>query len=149
MKEEHIILLSRQTVILLEQLEQISGDKDLLFPWDHDAIKVMSENTINSALRVMEYDSKTEVCGPGFRRIARGALGESGLWSNDAVERLLSHSERNNVRAAYIHASEHLDEHRMMVQWWADYLNINRHSYVTPYDFAKQCVEESRRTAKK
>lgn len=62
MKEEHIILLSRQTVILLEQLEQISGDKDLLFPWDHDAIKVMSENTINSALRVMEYDSKTEVC---------------------------------------------------------------------------------------
>lgn len=149
MKEEHIVPLSRQAMILLDQLKQISGDKELLFPGDHDAIKVMSENTINSALRAMEYDTKTEVCGHGFRTMARGALGESELWSNDAIERQLSHSERNNVRVAYIHASEHLDEHRMMVQWWVDYLNINRHSYVTPYDFAKQCVEESRRTAKK
>lgn len=54
--------------------------------------------------------------------MARGALGESGLWSDDAIERQLSHSERNNVRAAYIHTSEHLDERRLMVQWWADYL---------------------------
>ncbi|NMM71483.1 hypothetical protein BSF37_06740 [Serratia marcescens] len=38
-----------------------------------------------------------------------GALGESGLWSDDAIERQLSHSERNNVRAAYIHTSEHLE----------------------------------------
>jgi integrase len=48
-------------------------------------------------------------------------LGESGLWSDDAIERQLSHSERNNVRAAYIHTSEHLDERRLMVQWWADF----------------------------
>ncbi len=28
----------------------------MLFPCDHDATKVMSENTVNSALRVMGYD---------------------------------------------------------------------------------------------
>ncbi len=110
MKEEHIVPLSRQAMILLEQLKQISGDKELLFPGDHDATKVMSENTVNSALRAMGYDTKTEVCGHGFRTMARGALGESGLWSDDAIERQLSHSERNNVHAAYIHTSEHLDE---------------------------------------
>lgn len=133
MKEEHIVPLSRQAMILLEQLKQISGDKELLFPGD----KVMSENTVNSALRAMGYDTKTEVCGHGFRTMARGALGESGLWSDDAIERQLSHSERNNVRAAYIHTSEHLDERRLMVQWWADYLDSNKEKYVTPYDYAK------------
>lgn len=135
MKEEHIVPLSRQTMILLEQLKQISGDKDLLFPGDHDATKVMSENTVNSALRAMGYDTKTEVCGHGFRTMA--GLGEPGLWSDDAIERQLSHSERNNVRAAYIHTSEHLDERSLMVQWWADYLDENRIKFVSPYEFAK------------
>ena len=98
----------------------------------------MSENTVNSALRAMGYDTKTEVCGHGFRTMARGALGESGLWSDDAIERPLSHSERNNVRAAYIHTSEHLDERRLMVQWWADYLNMTKIKKVTPYEFARK-----------
>ncbi|MCL3142815.1 integrase, partial [Klebsiella pneumoniae] len=61
----------------------------------------------------------------------------TGLWSDDAIERQLSHSERNNVRAAYIHTSEHLDERRLMVQWWADYLKSNEGKIVTPYEFAK------------
>ncbi|MEP8538979.1 hypothetical protein ABKV31_16940 [Enterobacter asburiae] len=98
---------------MLEQLKQISGDKELLFPGDHDATKVMSENMINGALRAMGYDTKTEVCGHGFRT----ALGESGLWSDDDKERQLGHSERNNVRAAYIHTSQHLDERRLIVHW--------------------------------
>lgn len=97
----------------------------------------MSENTVNSTLRAMGYDTKTEVCGHGFRAMTRGALGESGGWSDDAIERQLSHSERNNVRAAYIHTSEHLDERRMMVQWWSDYLDANKSSEVSPYDYAK------------
>lgn len=98
----------------------------------------MSENTVNSALRAMGYDTKTEVCGHGFRTMARGALGESGLWSDDAIERQLSHSERNSVRAAYIHTSEHLEERRLMVQWWADYLYYNNTNYITPFEFAKR-----------
>ncbi len=137
MKEEHIVPLSRQAMHLLEQLKQISDDKDLLFPGDHDATMVMSENTVNSTLRAMGYDTKTEVCGHGFRTMARGALGESGLWSDNAIEHQLSHSERNSVRAAYIHTSEHLDERRLMVQWWADYLDGNRTANITPYDYAK------------
>ncbi|WP_409415321.1 tyrosine-type recombinase/integrase, partial [Escherichia sp. AM3] len=124
--------------ILLQQLKQISGDKELLFPGDHDATKVMSENTVNSALRAMGYDTKTEVCGHGFRTMARGALGESGLWSDDAIERQLSHTERNNVRAAYIHTSEHLNERGLMMQWWANYFYANTEQHISPYDFANK-----------
>lgn len=137
MKEEHIVPLSRQVLYLLDKLKQLSGDNERLFPGDHDPKKVMSENTVNNALRAMGYDTKTEVCGHGFRTMARGALGESGLWSEDAIERQLSHSERNNVRAAYIHTSEHLDERRLMVQWWADYLDANRNAGILAYEYAK------------
>ncbi|WP_226053201.1 integrase arm-type DNA-binding domain-containing protein [Dickeya chrysanthemi] len=137
LKEEHIVPLSRQAVALLEQLKTISGDNKCLFPGDHDPEKVMSENTVNNALRAMGYDTQTEVCGHGFRTMARGALGESGLWSDDAIERQLSHSERNNVRAAYTHTSEYLDERRLMVQWWADYLDYNRYEKITSFEFAK------------
>jgi integrase len=137
MKEEHIVPLSRQALVLLEKLRTLSGENKRLFPGDHDPDKVMSENTVNNALRAMGYDTKTEVCGHGFRTMARGALGESGLWSDDAIERQLSHSERNNVRAAYIHTSEHLDERRLMIQWWADYLDANCVTSITAYEYAK------------
>lgn len=137
MREEHIVPLSRQSLALLERLKTLSGNNNCLFPGDHDPEKVMSENTVNNALRAMGYDTKTEVCGHGFRTMARGALGESGLWSDDAIGRQLSHSERNTVRTAYIHTSEHLDERRLMVQWWADYLDCNVHGYITAYEFAK------------
>lgn len=54
--------------------------------------------------------TQPEVCGHGFRAMACSALIESGLWSRDAVERQMSHQERNGVRAAYIHKAEHLEE---------------------------------------
>ncbi|CDM90181.1 tyrosine-type recombinase/integrase [Xenorhabdus bovienii] len=138
MKTEHIVPLCRQAVSLIETLRGLSGDCDVMFPNDHDPKKVMSESTVNNALRVMGYDTKTEVCGHGFRTMARGAMGESALWNDDAIERQLSHIERKNVRAAYIHTSKHLDERRLMVQWWADYLDANREKHITPYDFAKK-----------
>ena len=60
---------------------------------------------------------------------------ESGKWSRDAVERQMSHQERNSVRAAYIHKAEHLDERRLMLQWWADYLNALKDRFISPFDF--------------
>lgn len=97
----------------------------------------MSENTVNKALRVMGYDTKVEVCGHGFRTMACSSLIESGLWSKDAVERQMSHQERNSVYAAYIHKAEHLGKRKLMLQWLADYLDTNREKGVRPFDFGK------------
>lgn len=132
----HLVPLSRQTLELLENVRQLSGRFDLVFPGDHYHHKPMSENTINKALRRMGYDTTVELCGHGFRTMACSALVESGLWSKDAVERQMSHQERDTVRGAYIHKAEHLQERRLMCQWWADYLDANRERHVTPYDFA-------------
>ncbi|AJJ08750.1 integrase [Yersinia pseudotuberculosis] len=62
---------------------------------------------------------------------------ESSSWSWDAMEQQISHQERNGVRAAYIHKAEFLDERRLMIQWWADYLDANREKGVSPFDFVK------------
>lgn len=132
----HLVPLSRQTLELLEQVRQLTGRFDLVFPGDHYHHKPMSENTINKALRRMGYDTKVDLCGHGFRTMACSALVESGLWSKDAVERQMSHQERDTVRGAYIHKAEHLQERRLMCQWWADYLDANRQQHVTSYDFA-------------
>ena len=137
MRTPHLVPLSRQALAILKQVHKLSGDRDFVFIGDHDHRKPMSENTVNKALRVMGYDTKVEVCGHGFRTMACSSLIESGLWSKDAVERQMSHIERNSVRAAYIHKAEHLDERRLMLQWWADFLDANREKAVSPFDFAK------------
>ncbi|MDB6060514.1 MAG: phage integrase family protein [Verrucomicrobiaceae bacterium] len=136
MRTPHLVPLSRQALNVIQQVHQFTGPFDFAFAGDHDPRKPMSENTVNKALRRMGFDTQNDVCGHGFRTMACSSLVESGLWSRDAVERQMSHQERSGVRAAYIHKAEHLDERRLMVQWWADYLDANSHEHVTPYDFA-------------
>jgi integrase len=136
MRTPHLVPLSGQAIAVLEQIRQLSGRFDLVFPGDHYHWRPLSEGTVNKALRRMGYDTKTEVCAHGFRTMACSALVESGLWSRDAVERQMSHQERNGVRAAYIHKAEHLEERRLMMAWWANYLDANREQHITPYDFA-------------
>ncbi|EBU3152567.1 DUF4102 domain-containing protein [Salmonella enterica] len=138
MRTPHIVPLSRQAIAILKQIQEISGHLDLVFPGDHNPYKPMSENTVNRALRLMGYDTKADVCGHGFRAMACSALVESELWSRDAVERQMSHQERNSVRAAYIHRAEHLDTRKAMMQWWSDYLDSSREGYVAPYIYARQ-----------
>lgn len=126
MRTPPLVPLSRQALVVLEKIKRLNGNRDLIFVGDHDPRKPMSENTVNNALRVMGYDTKVEVCGHGFKSIACSSLIVSGIWSKDAVERQRSHQERNSVRASYIHQVEHLDERRLMLQWWADFLDANR-----------------------
>ncbi|TBM21945.1 tyrosine-type recombinase/integrase [Hafnia paralvei] len=137
MRTPHLVPLSRQALAILEKIKSMNGNRELIFVGDHDPRKPMSENTVNKALRVMGYDTKVEVCGHGFRTMACSSLIESGLWSRDAVERQMSHQERSSVRAAYIHKAEHLGERRLMLQWWADYLDANREKGISPFDYSK------------
>ena len=137
MRTPHLVPLSKQAVAILAELQTWAGENGLIFTGAHDPRKPISENTVNKALRVMGYDTTQDVCGHGFRAMACSALIESGLWSRDAVERQMSHQERNGVRAAYIHKAEHLEERRLMLQWWADFLDANREKFISPFEYAK------------
>ena len=140
MKRKHFVPLCKQAIRILKEIRQLTyeegQDDGLIFTGCYDSFKPMSENTINKALRNMGYDTKQDICGHGFRTLACSALIESGLWSEDAVELQMSHKESNSVRAAYTHKAKHLDQRRLMLQWWADFLDANSNDMVRPFEFA-------------
>ncbi|HFN0802570.1 TPA: tyrosine-type recombinase/integrase [Klebsiella pneumoniae] len=140
MKRKHFVPLCKQAMKILKEIRQLTyeegQDDGLIFTGCYDSFKPMSENTINKALRNMGYDTKQDICGHGFRTLACSALIESGLWSEDAVELQMSHKESNSVRAAYTHKAKHLDQRRLMLQWWADFLDANSNHMVRPFEFA-------------
>ncbi|EPS7024647.1 tyrosine-type recombinase/integrase [Klebsiella pneumoniae] len=140
MKRKHFVPLCKQAIRILKEIRQLTyeegQDDGLIFTGCYDSFKPMSENTINKALRNMGYNTKQDICGHGFRTLACSALIESGLWSEDAVELQMSHKESNSVRAAYTHKAKHLDQRRLMLQWWADFLDANSNDMVRPFEFA-------------
>jgi integrase len=122
----HIVPLATQVVDLLLQLKTITGHGRYLFPSLRSLIsgdRGISENTVNVALRNMGF-TKEQMTAHGFRAMASTILNDHG-WSADAIERQLSHVERNAVRGAYNHA-EYLDTRREMMQWYADWLDMQK-----------------------
>ncbi|EEL2523398.1 tyrosine-type recombinase/integrase, partial [Salmonella enterica] len=134
----HYVPLSNEAIDVLEAIKKISGEYELIFPGDSNPYKPMSENTVNKSLRIMGYDTQADICLHGFRAMACSALTESGLWSRDAVERQMSHQERNEVRAAYVHLAQHMQERRRMMQWWSHYIISNCESYIAPYEISEK-----------
>ena len=120
MKKEHLVPLSTQALDVLDKIASISGGGRLVFPGQNNPAGPMSENTLLYALYRMGYHSRATT--HGFRSTASTVLNESGKWHPDSIERQLAHLEGNKVRAAY-DRSEHLQERRRMMQWWADYLD--------------------------
>jgi len=120
MKRPHIVPLSTQAIDVLNQLRPLTGHSAYLFPSTRSITRPMSDMTVNVALRTLGY-AQGEMTGHGFRAMANSLLAEKG-WSVDAIERQLAHVEGNKIRAAY-HRSEHLEERRKMMQYWADYLD--------------------------
>lgn len=50
----------------------------------------------------------------------------------------MSYKKSNSVLAAYTHKAKHLDQRRLMLQWWADFLDANRDEMVRPFEFANE-----------
>ncbi len=119
MRRAHIVPLSKQAIVILENLQKLTGHWQYVFPNQSKPIKCMSENTILFALYRMGYHKRTT--GHGFRHTASTILNENNFRS-DIIERQLAHVERNKVRGVYNHA-EYLPERRQMMQWWADWLD--------------------------
>ena len=134
MMTSHLVPLSSQVVKMLKDIKRYTGDSQFIFTLNN--IKPIHKQIINNVLRKLDYDTKTEICGHGFRSLACSALIESGLFSEDAIERQMSHMERNNVRAAYIHKAKHLEERIKIMQWWSNYIEHSRdNGYIAPYQF--------------
>ncbi|MFO1465884.1 MAG: integrase arm-type DNA-binding domain-containing protein [Steroidobacteraceae bacterium] len=120
MRDAHVVPLSRQAVAILKDLQPLTGPDGLVFPSITSAVRPISENTLNAALRRLGYP-KEQMSSHGFRTLASTNLNEQGFHP-DLIELQLAHKERNKVRAAYNKATR-LAERRKMMQAWADFLD--------------------------
>ena len=122
MRRPHRVPLARQSLGVLQELQQLTGKGRWLFPSVRTSTRPISENTLNAALRRLGYGSE-EICTHGFRSMASSRLNEMGRWNPDAIERQLAHQEANAVRRAYTHGADYWSERVQMMQAWADYLD--------------------------
>lgn len=122
MRVGHAVPLSKQAVAILGEAKAVTGvTQGYVFPSLRSRARPMSENTMNAALRRLGY-SKEQMTSHGFRSTASSLLNESGLWSSDAIEKALAHSDKNAIRGIY-NRSPYWAERVKMAQWWSDYLD--------------------------
>lgn len=130
MKDEHIIPLSSQAVVIVEELKKLTGRYTLLFPCVGKPDKPMSENTLCAALQT---GLGFPVTAHGFRATATSTLLELG-WQAHVIDRQLGHRERKQVFGAYSHMAQYIEERRKMMQAWGDHLEaLERGAMVIPF----------------
>lgn len=126
-KKDHFVPLSRQALDLLAELRTITGGGKYLFPNMRDRTRPMSNNAFLKAIERMGY--KGDMSGHGFRALAMSTIKEKLRYRHEVVDRQLAHVHRDKIAKAYDRA-EFLDERRVMMQAWADYID----SLSAPYE---------------
>lgn len=123
-KTPHIVPLAHQAVVILRELQAVTGQYRHLFPGARDRKRCMSENTVNAALKRLGFDTQNEITGHGFRAMARTILREDEalLFDPEYIERQLAHKTKAANGEAYDRA-KFLKQRREMMQRWADYLD--------------------------
>ena len=113
---EHTVPLPTQAIAALQLLRPLTyrNQDSHIFPGGGKH-KIMSENTLRLALHRLGF----KVTAHGMRSLITDVLNESG-FNPDAIERQLDHSEKGQVRRAYLR-SNFMDERVKMMQWFADW----------------------------
>ncbi|WP_374358154.1 tyrosine-type recombinase/integrase [Pseudoduganella danionis] len=119
-KVNHHVFLPSQGWALLRELHAITGGNQYLFPNQRDHEKPASNGAILAALKRMGYGGK--MTGHGFRSLAMGVIKERLGYRHEVVDRQLSHASGDAYGEAYDRAL-FLDERRVMMQQYADYLD--------------------------
>ena len=122
MQVEHKIFLSRQALACLNRLNELACRSDYILPNFSTLSRPIGHTTINSVIDRLEITGARFV-PHGLRATASTVLNESGQFRPDVIERALAHRHHNKVRATYNQA-EYSSERAMMLQWWADYLDL-------------------------
>ncbi len=121
MKQPHIVPLSHQAIEVLKSLQPLTGDGKYLFPSNRSALRCISDNTLNAALRRLGF-TKEEATAHGFRASARTILDEVLHVRPEYIEHQLSHTVRDALGTAY-NRTTHLEARREMMQKWSNYLD--------------------------
>ena len=121
----HLVPLPTQAVEILSDIYPLTGPRGPIFrsmSKRSEKTRYMSDNTINSALRTLGYDTKEQITGHGFRATARTLIRELLGCDREVIERHLAHGSDEELGSAYDRAT-FLSQRRKMIQLWADLLD--------------------------
>jgi integrase len=133
-KVNHHVFLPAQGWALLRELHAITGNNKYLFPNQRDHEKSATNFGILAALKRMGYSGR--MTGHGFRSLAMGVIKERLGYRHEVVDRQLSHASGDAYGEAYDRAM-FLDERKIMMQQYADYLDAAAISKVIIGRFGK------------
>jgi integrase len=123
----HLVPLAPQAVAVLRELWPITGlgvdgqPKQFVFPSLLTGERCMSENTVRGALRRMGY-TNDDMTAHGFRAMARTLIAERLNVTPEVIEAQLAHAVADSLGRAY-NRTQYLDQRRVMMAQWADYLD--------------------------
>lgn len=119
-KQDHHVFLPRQGWQLLRELHAITGNNRYLFPNLRDHEQPATNWGVLAAIKRMGYAGR--MTGHGFRSLAMGVIKERLGYRHEVVDRQLSHASGDVYGEAYDRAL-FLDERKVMMQQYADYLD--------------------------
>ncbi len=120
MRTAHFVPLSRQVILLLQDLKQSFGKSSYILPSVVHNDKPISNNTILVGLKRLGYHKI--MTGHGFRALAMSTIKEKLNYRHEIVDRQLAHLPRGKIDQAYDRAKFIPDRVKMM-QEWADYID--------------------------
>ena len=120
MRNEHIVPLSKQALVILYELKEQHEKWGWVFPGCHSPRKHMSNNTVLKGLERLGF--KNRMTGHGFRALAMSTIKEKLGYRHEVIDRQLAHAPKSMVQRAYDRA-QFLDERAIMMQEYADYLD--------------------------
>lgn len=116
----YVVPLSKQAMLVVKELLAMRyAWQPFLLCHRNDPMQIVSENTLNGAIRRMGF--KDRLTGHGIRATISTALNELN-YPREWIEAQLSHSDKDQIRAAYNHA-QYVEQRRTMMQEWADLLD--------------------------
>jgi integrase len=121
----HLVPLPTQAIKILMDIHALTGPQGPIFrsmAKRSESTRYMSDNTLNSALRTLGYDTKEQITGHGFRATARTMIREYLGWDKEVIERHLAHISDEELGSSYDRTT-FLSQRREMVQLWADWLD--------------------------
>ena len=127
---KHIVPLPDQLINVLNEVALLTKDRSkYVFPSPTSNVKMLSENTLNMAIKRMGY--KGRMTSHGFRHTASTLLHDNlhiHKISSDAIELQMAHKD-GSIKGVYNHAQYLLERTRLM-EWWCDYLDEIKVKYI-------------------
>ena len=120
---KHVIPLTDQLIDVLNEAAQLSKDRSIyVFPSPLSNTRILSENTLNMALKRLGYHGR--MTSHGFRHTASTLLHDNlhiHKVASDAIELQMAHKD-GSIRGVYNHA-QYLPERTRLMEWWCDYMD--------------------------